>query len=60
MLGKGKTIQCRERKKCSFSSWSWDRSGSLSKGNNSTINVFVIKEETILAEVVCREVGFYF
>lgn len=55
MIGKGKNIQCRERKKCSFSFRSWDRSENLSKGNNSTTNAFIIKDETILAGVFFAE-----
>lgn len=56
MLEKEISIPCRERKICSFSSRSQDR---RSKGINSTTNAFVIKDEAVLAEVVCRGVGFY-
>lgn len=59
MIGKGKNIQRRERKKYSFSFRSWDKSENLSKGNNSITNAFIIKVETILAGFFCREVGFY-
>lgn len=59
MLEKGVNISCRERTKHSFSCRPRDRSENLSKGNNSTTNAFVIKDESILAEVVCRGAEFY-